>query len=265
MTDDRCRRPVTVVIQCLNRNFSSANVAAFQIGPICRAADLHGAVMCPDIQSPILDARNPRRRLGVFCLTDFRLGLTIDAACFEAAVIDARLAPGLLQSGIAVILPGLPQLLKKAILPGGIAASGLRPLHLIPVGALFAETLRPDIPQGEHDMRVRLIHAVAGMGVVQPDIGNHAAPYELIADEGAHQGNSLLGIELAGNGQKCFSKELSILTLLSPFHSIPEPAPVIDPSRRIVGCEDARPDDVLLARIVMGDPGPLIAKSWLDR
>lgn len=73
-------------------------------------------------------------------------------------------------------------------------------IHVIPVPALQAKAVRPDLPHGQHHMGMRLLAAVLGFGIVDIDVGDHAVGGVVILDIGGDQLDPLLRRQLARQG-----------------------------------------------------------------
>jgi len=180
------------------------------------------------------------------CGADLVLRLKADALRFQGSVIYADIYVEFGKAGIDVIGPTLAPLLHK--------------FGAVPVADLLREPALADFAHGEHDMGVRLRHAVRADVPMHIQIRNHAAFDKLGLDEIAGKLDAIDLAHLARNGKFDLASKLRVLALLAALDLVPQRCAIAEPFGRTFGQHDLAMLDAGLGAEIMVAIQPLVVQ-----
>ncbi|MBB5705294.1 hypothetical protein FHR21_000619 [Sphingopyxis panaciterrulae] len=182
------------------------------------------------------------------CGADLVLRLKVDALRFQRSVIYAGVNVEFGKAGVDMIGPTLAPLLDK--------------FGAVPVADLLREPALADFAHGEHDMGVRLRHAVRADVPMHIQIRNHAAFDKLGLDEIAGKLDAIGLGHLARNGKLYLAGKLRVLALLGRLDVIPEAFAVAPLFGRTFWQHDLAMLDARLGAEIMVAIQPLVVQAF---
>ncbi|MCY1170356.1 hypothetical protein D9M73_104240 [compost metagenome] len=177
---------------------------------------------------------------------DLVLWLQVDALRLKRAVIDPCIDIQFGQTRVDVLAPTLAPFLQQ--------------VGAVPVAVLLAEPVLADLAHRQHDMRVRLRHAVGTDIPMHVQIGDHAAVDKLVAHEVAGERDALFLGHFSGNRELDLAGELRVDPLLGRFDLVPQLFAVGQMLRRALGQQHFGVNDAGLVREVVMAVEPLVVQ-----